>query len=496
MKATSFLLLGLLCLLNSQGYAQSRDYGERLENFTDAKLLKNADGSHNHWRGIGRLSNGYCTATLLDTQDTSVTGPTPAYVLTAGHCIERTNGNIVTDQAKWGAMDFNLFADATPQTYMTKKVAWRSIQGVDMAIVELEVSLQELIQDGIQPLKLAQQTPADETEVLTVTAPFGFFNQDTFMSTLRMAACTLQPSKEVVEGPWVWRNTLMTRCKDIAGGSSGGPILDRYSNEIIGIVGTVNLKDGIEPCRVDAPCTPVDGTYTAIRGNVYGNPVAFLNECFEQGHLVDKATWSCPLYPVFTTVSTDRDMPIRYKKLSPQNDGPLETPTWNYRFSIDTDFYRHKTVRTAKDCEKPHYYSGALSSTDAFINSQIGTQPGYYFLCIVGVDTTTQKPSLGLMSNALSLPVEILVDTPIAQPALSFRGLSVKLANNEAPNRTYSYKFGPPNTTDCSKKDQYIAATSLDIQFTGTTLPMKLCTIAHAPSGKTSEPRTDLLSPR
>ncbi|MEF9673910.1 serine protease [Pseudomonas sp. PCH446] len=412
MRLISFLLLGVLFSLSSQGHAQSRDYGESLQNFTAAKLLENAGGSHDHWRGIGRLSNGDCTATLLDTRDTSTNGPTPAYVLTAGHCIESTNGNIVTDRPIWGLMRFNYFVDTTPQEYRVKKVAWRSMQGVDMAIIELDVSLQKLISEGIQPLKLARQKPADGTDVLIVSAPQGLVPTDFKKNKLRMAACTLQPANELVEGPWVWRNTMMTRCKDIAGGSSGGPILDRYSNEIIGVMGTGNLKDGLVPCRMEAPCTPVAKFYTATPGNVYGNPADFLGQCFPQGRIVNNATWSCPLYPVFTTVSTDRNAPQRYLPLKKQADGSTETPTWNYRFSIDTDFYRHKTVRSAKDCEKPYYYSDALSSTDAFINSRIGTQPGYYFLCIVGVESATQRPSFGLMGNALSLPVEILADPP------------------------------------------------------------------------------------
>ncbi|MFP3632253.1 trypsin-like peptidase domain-containing protein, partial [Burkholderia sp. SIMBA_045] len=88
------------------------------------------------------------------------------------------------------------------------------------------------IDEGIQPLKLARDTPANGTDVLIVGAPTGF--EDV---TLRMAACTLQPALEIVEGAWVWRNTFMTRCQDIRGGSSGSPLLDRYTNEIVGVIG-------------------------------------------------------------------------------------------------------------------------------------------------------------------------------------------------------------------------------------------------------------------
>lgn len=422
MNTFSALLFGALCTLSTHGIADSKDYGEGLQNLSDSTLLKNADGSHDHWRGIGRLSNGYCTATLLDTRDASATGPSPAYVLTAGHCIGLTNGNIVTDSPTGGVMQFNFFSDTASINYTVKKVAWRSMQGVDIAIVELNVSLQKLIEDGIHPLKLAAQKPADGTDVLIVSAPFGFFNQNTFMQTLRMAACTLQPANEIVEGSWVWRDSVMTRCKDIAGGSSGGPILDRQTNEIVAVVGTGNFDKGLQPCHQDAPCTPVDGVYTAIQGNVYGNPTSFLNGCFEQGRLVSQGAFSCPLYPVFTVVSADSDRPTRYQKIIRREDGTLETPTWAYRFFIDTQFYRHATVRTAKSCEDPRNYAGAVTAEGAFIDDKIGNEPGYYFLCIVGVDSPDQRPSTGLMRNALSLPAEILAGTSPTKPALYFWG--------------------------------------------------------------------------
>ncbi|SIR46443.1 MAG: trypsin-like serine peptidase [Pseudomonas rhizophila] len=491
MKSISFLLTGLLCSLSLQGIAHSQDFGEGMQNFTASKVLENADGSHNHWRGVGRLFiDGSCTATLLDTQDASVPQPTPAYVLTSGHCIEKGNGNIVTDKPVSGVMQFDYFADTGLfKTYALKKVAWRSMQGVDLAIIELDVSLQKLIEEGIQPLELARQKPADGTDVLIVSAPLGFDK-----ATLRMAACTLQPAREIVEGPWVWRNNVMTRCQDIAGGSSGGPILDRHSNEIIGVIGTGNLAAGFAPCDEHAPCTRVGDVYKAIPKNVYGNPTIFLNGCFVQGHIANEATSSCPLYPAFT-VSADANEPARYKRLKKRDDGTMEIPTWDYHFSISTAFYRHKTVRTAKDCESGHYYSDAISSNDAFINSEIGAQPGFYFLCILGVDSATQGAQIGLIKNGLSLVVEVLDDTPTAQPDLSISsGVGVELARG-SEYRTYAVKFGPLDTTDCSRDEQYLTHTYMDFWFPDAELPLKFCTIAYDKSGQASEPRIDVLSP-
>lgn len=492
MNSIPLLVISAVCSLCTPCFANGSDYGEGLQNLTPSLVLENTDGSRDHWQGIGRLTTGLgnCTATLLDTRDEREQPANPAYVLTAGHCIERTNGNVVTDRPVNGTLTFNYFTDSTAfKTYPLKTTTWRSMQGVDMAIVELDVSLQMLIENGVQPLKLARETPADETDVLIVGAPKGFDQ-----NTLRMSACALQSAQDIVEGPWVWRNTLMTRCQDIRGGGSGSPLLDRASNEIVGVIGTGNFDEHLVPCRENAPCTPVGEVYQAIPGNVYGNPTAFLNGCFEQGRIAKNPPSSCQLFPAFT-VDTGATTLESYQRVKHQDDGSIAIPTWNYRFSISTEFYRHKTVRKAMECESPHRYSDAERSANAFISSEIGSEPGLYFLCIVGVDSATQKPESGLLKNALSLPVEILDDKPTTKPALSIvTEVFVTLATAEEPHRTYSIKYGPAATTDCNQPENYRNDMEMDFFVPSDKLPGKLCSIAYDKSGQASEPRVDVLS--
>ncbi|WP_458378009.1 trypsin-like serine peptidase [Pseudomonas fluorescens] len=491
MNPIPLLLTSAMCSLSAPCFANGSDYGEGLQNLAPSVVLENTNGSRDHWQAIGRLATGLgnCTATLLDTRGEPERPGTPAYVLTAGHCIELTNGNIVTDRPVNGTLTFNYFTDSTAfKTYPLKTTTWRSIQGVDMAIVELDVSLQKLIENGIQPLKLAREKPVDGTDVLIVGAPYGFDQ-----NTLRMSACALQPAQEIVEGAWVWRNTFMTRCQDVRGGGSGSPLLDRASNEIVGVIGTGNFDESLVPCRVDAPCTPVGEAYQAIPGNVYGNPTAFLNGCFVEGRIAKKPPSSCQLFPAFT-IDTDATTLESYQRVKHQDDGSIAIPTWNYRFSISTGFYRHKTVRKAMECESPHHYSDAEGSTNAFINSEIGREPGLYFLCIVGVDSATQKPESGLLKNALSLPVEILDNKPTTPPGLSIvTEVYVALAKAEEPHRTYSIKYGPVATTDCVQPENYRNDVDMDFFIPGHDLPGKLCSIAYDKSGQASEPRVDLL---
>ncbi|MCU1760375.1 serine protease [Pseudomonas sp. 14P_8.1_Bac3] len=403
MKSIPLLFISAFGLMGTTAFADTRDYGEGVRNLTNEMTL---DEPRDHWRGIGRLRNdSACTATLIDTlHRTDV--HTPAYVLTAGHCIDRSNGKITTHQPIRGSMFFNYFLDdAAVKSYPLKSVKWRSMQGVDIAVVELDISLQTLVAEGIKPLKLAAATPAKGSDVLIVGAPLN--------SILTMAACTLQPAADVVEGKWVWRNNFMTRCKDIREAHSGSPLLDRYTNEIIGVVGTVNDDPSLTPCSLNAPCTPTKKGYEAIQGNVYGNPVAHLSSCFRSGFMLEK---NCPLYPTFNVDTVDKVAAVN-KTIKKSKNGRAITPTWDYRFTIDTAYFRHKTVRVAKQCESPRHYSPAINSIDGFIDSRIGTRPGRYFLCIIGMQSEDQALEPGLLRNALSVPV-VLTSEDTNAPAL------------------------------------------------------------------------------
>ena len=99
MNSTRGLLASALCTLSAATLANSSDFGEGLQNFAPSQVLDNTDGARDHWQGIGRLTieQNNCTATLLDTRDGLELLAAPAYVLTAGHCLGLTNGNIVTD---------------------------------------------------------------------------------------------------------------------------------------------------------------------------------------------------------------------------------------------------------------------------------------------------------------------------------------------------------------------------------------------------------------
>lgn len=189
----SFLLLTAFSL---PACSSPVDYGKGAENFSPSQHLTNKDGENNHWMGIGEYKSrehGSCTAFLIDTNSSRPSDS--AYALTSAHCVGKENGVMRMDDPIEASITFNNFIDTTAasRTVPLKKVAWSSIQGVDLALLELGVSQGELLAQGITPMKLTRQAPAEDSDILIVHKPVG--------APLQMSACTHMPSPAIFEKP-------------------------------------------------------------------------------------------------------------------------------------------------------------------------------------------------------------------------------------------------------------------------------------------------------
>lgn len=189
----SFLLLTAFSV---PAYSSPVDYGKGVENFSPSQHLTNKDGENNHWMGIGEYKSrehGSCTAFLIDTNNSRPSDS--AYALTSAHCVGKENGVMRIDDPIEATITFNNFIDTTAasRTFPLQKVAWSSIQGVDLALLELGVSQGELLALGITPMKLARQAPSDDSDILIVHKPVG--------APLQMSACTHMPSPAIFEKP-------------------------------------------------------------------------------------------------------------------------------------------------------------------------------------------------------------------------------------------------------------------------------------------------------
>lgn len=489
------IFAGACCIAGLLPFTANADLGEGMTPEAGSRVLLNADGLHDRWNGIGRLQlheespGAQCTATLIDTREGKREGDAPAYVLSSAHCVSFDSLNITVDEPSGGHVDFNYFHDTAGKhlRHAVKQISWSSLRGRDLAIIELDTSLQTLIDAGINPLRLADKTPDIGDDVLIVGAPTQYEEKG-----LRLSACNLVSREALIEHPMVYRHFYKDDCPGLKPGSSGSPLLDRRSNQVLAILATSTAMAQEENrCFENAPCEVREGQPHWAPASNYSHPVDTLAQCFVDGWLVPEAE-GCDLP---STVSiTLKNYGIRYfKRIKDDASGNPVLPTWKLAFDLNTSFYRHKTVRDPQQCASPHHYSQALIAKDALIDEPVGTEPGLYVLCILGVDSEKQPPSLPLINNPMMIAMEIAQPGPTRTPVLDIGkddvgGYRVQWQYSHPGLSGYEYKLG----ADCDDTTGYQRI--LDTLLIGPDkLPVALCSRAIDMSGQRSAPREDLL---
>lgn len=482
-----FAFTGMLFTLNAQAetpLAALTDRGPSL-------LLENASGAFNHWKGIGRLESlgsSRCTAVLIDTRSPGSPRNAPAYVLSSGHCNHPQVGMTATNLKLQGHMEFNYFRDSADQrqVYPLKRLVWSSQQNIDLAVVELAVPLQQLIDDGIQPLKLADTQPAVNDAVLAVGAPEIAGNG----YTLRASACTFEGNVDIAEFPYVWNANLRNRCQDVLPGASGSPLLNRSDGKIVGITGTTTRgSQEADQCLKDAPCELTDGQGAWHADTNYASPVTRLNACLANGRF-DMSRPGCDMQPTFTVFPHQPFALIPILKVATRH------PAWDLRFSTDTSHYYRKLARQPSQCQDPRGYGEALSSKNARIHPPRLTEPGVHLLCLVGSDLSTDPLPTSAVRNAFVLPMRAVDDTPPPTQNLTLtrleNGRESVVFNYTTRVPHYQYKFGNPATTDCADDRGYKHA-FYAFTISPRLMPATLCTRTTDVAGTVSPPRSDLI---
>lgn len=458
-----------------------------------AITLTNAQGENSQWSGIGRLSlpdKGQCIGTLIDSRDSLATSSGPAYVVTSGHCVSKRNGIIVQDQSLEGTISFNFFVDSQEarQTFPLKRIVWSSIQGIDLALLELESSLDDVIAKAVAPLALGP-SPAAGSPVNVIGEPS---RPD---QGLRLAACMEDSADVVIETPWVWRNVRRNNCPGLAEGASGSPVVTAGDNLVVSVVNSVASEASKLPrCGLNNPCLQQEGQAQNNGTTNYAAPVQRVKGCFKDGW-VDLSLEGCDLLPGFQFKAQKR---IRHlHKIGTDAQGKPVLPSWSLPFQIDTPSYRYKTSQDPLACEDPNGYSDTIAASEALIDAPMGPQPGWNFLCVIGVQDSEERPSHALMGNALSLPVQLF---PAGPPTINFTsvrrpdgGVDIAWHRDTPDLLLYTIKRGAPDAVDCDDPKGYRALARNQHTLEPAKLPIKFCTKAVDILKQESAPQADII---
>lgn len=253
------------------------------------RLRPSGDLSAGDFHGIVKLSN--CSGALV--RFTTSVDTDRAMVLTNGHCNEngfpkpgQAIANVPSSRqflllSDDGSRSVRLQADLTMLSTMTK---------TDITLYRLKVTYGEIKQKlgADQALTISQVHTTAATGIAVIS---GYFK--------KVYSCQIEKFiYSLHEADWTWFDSELYStpgCETIHG-TSGSPVINRATREIVGINNTGN-DDG-EKCTMDNPCeVDQQGNVTVNLHRSYAQQTFWLYSCLNEQRQIDLNIPSCILRP-------------------------------------------------------------------------------------------------------------------------------------------------------------------------------------------------------
>ena len=254
-----------------------------------------------HGRGVHKLQAASLASTISLATGCSaslVRYPTSldtdrAMMLTNGHCWEGSvllpPGTVLVNVPSVRTGDLLDASGQTVATVQADLLLYATMTDTDIALYRLTQTFAQIKNaTGLRALTIASTHPVAGHPV---SIPAGYWKViysceiNGFVDTLR-------------EAVWTWHDSIRYQSPDSdcqpIGGTSGAPIVDDTSVQIVGINNTANVAG--EACTLDNPCeVSPDGTTTQTAGQGYGQETYWITTCLTWINTIDLNKDGCLL---------------------------------------------------------------------------------------------------------------------------------------------------------------------------------------------------------
>ena len=216
-----------------------------------------------------------------------------AMLLTNGHCYEGgflAAGQVLVNRASSRTGKLLKANGTTAATVKADLVLYATMTGTDVTLYRLNKTFAQIrsTSGGLNALTIASTHPVDGH---AISLPSGYW-KTTYSCAINGFVGTLR------EDQWTWHDSIRylypnSTCQTI-GGTSGTPIIDNASLQVVGINNTLNEQG--QACTLDNPCeVNPDGSITYTQGQNYGQETYWFNTCLTSTNAIDLNKTGCLL---------------------------------------------------------------------------------------------------------------------------------------------------------------------------------------------------------
>ncbi len=240
-----------------------------------------------HFDGIVALDD--CSGSIIRFEKSNPKDQ--AMILTNGHCYDKgmpKPGTFVYHVPS--TRTFGVFNDQAKGvgTIHATEAIYSTMTGTDITLYKLQETYQDIeTKFSAHPYMLSSKHPAPQTPIQVIS---GYWR--------RGYTCSIEAFVfQLHEAGWIQKDSIRYSrpgC-EVIGGTSGSPIIEANTRNMIGINNTIN-ENG-EKCTMDNPCeVDANGKTTATQGVGYGQETYLIYGCLNALNQFDLATPGCGLF--------------------------------------------------------------------------------------------------------------------------------------------------------------------------------------------------------